>query len=139
MEQAPFMRSRSALAGSSRATSSAATPYERSNTYPPQGTSRQRSNYADYEDYADSQTVSAYTPSSSHSFDVFMNSEEGLVHQRSSARDDFQQMTREEAISQSTGKHVCSNCGRRFEKRSHLKVGNHLPRSRLSNASSASI
>lgn len=51
-----------------------------------------------------------------------MTSERGLVHQRSSQQDDFRQISKEEAISNSTGRHACPDCGRRFEKLSHYKV-----------------
>lgn len=65
----------------------------------------------------------ASTPS--HSYDVFVSTEaEGLIHKHSSDRDNFHHIPREEAILTSTGKHMCPDCGRRFEKLSTLKVCN---------------
>lgn len=58
-----------------------------------------------------------------HSYDVFVSSSsDGLVHKRSSHKDDFHHVPKEDAIATSTGKHVCPECGRRFEKLSTLKV-----------------
>lgn len=64
--------------------------------------------------------------SSSHSFDVFVASGQGLVHQRTSTKDDFRQSSKEDAISASTGKFICPHCGRRFEKSSHFKATSSL-------------
>jgi hypothetical protein len=69
----------------------------------------------------------AYPPRRSttpaHSYDVFVSSSsDGLVHKRSSNRDDFHHVPKEDAIAGSTGRHVCPECGRRFEKLSTLKV-----------------
>lgn len=65
------------------------------------------------------------TSTPSHSYDVFVSTEaDGLIHKHSSDRDDFHHIPREEAILASTGKHMCPDCGRRFEKLSTLK--NHL-------------
>lgn len=122
LEQPQFTRSRSssALASSSRATPPVASHYERSNTYPPRRSSRQHENHVEYED---SKPIAPDLLSRSYSFDMFtMASDEGLVHQHSSTSDNFQKKSKEEAISQSTGKHLCPDCGRRFEKRSHFKV-----------------
>ena len=70
-------------------------------------------------------------PTPGHSYDLFqvVPSGQGLVHKRTSRRDDFHQVTKEDAISSSTGRHVCPTCGRRFEKLSTLKVD--YPFSRL--------
>ncbi|KAF8590923.1 hypothetical protein K439DRAFT_1565630 [Ramaria rubella] len=63
--------------------------------------------------------------SPAHSYDVFVStSSDGLIHKRSSNKDDFHHVPKEDAIASSTGKHVCPECGRRFEKLSTLK--NHL-------------
>ena len=58
-----------------------------------------------------------------HSYDIFVSSSsDGLIHKRSSDRDDFHHVPKEDAIASSTGRHVCGECGRRFEKLSTLKV-----------------
>ncbi|KAF8532559.1 hypothetical protein JB92DRAFT_2841145 [Gautieria morchelliformis] len=106
-------RSRSAHPGPSRATSPSTTLDEGSRAYDVP----QRRSY----EYTSKRVMRQ--EESSHSFDLFIASDQGLVHQRSSKRDNFT-VSKEEAISLSTGKHVCPECGRRFEKRSHLK--NHL-------------
>ncbi|KIJ54666.1 hypothetical protein M422DRAFT_24572 [Sphaerobolus stellatus SS14] len=63
--------------------------------------------------------------SGTYSYDVFVsNPSAGLVHKRSSTIDDFSHVPKEDAIASSTGKHICAECGRRFEKLSTLK--NHL-------------
>jgi len=63
----------------------------------------------------------------SHSYDVFVsNPGTGLIHKRSSTIDDFSHVPKEDAIASSTGKHMCDECGRRFEKLSTLKVSNSL-------------
>ncbi|KAF8532521.1 hypothetical protein JB92DRAFT_597993 [Gautieria morchelliformis] len=62
---------------------------------------------------------------SAHSYDVFVStSSDGLIHKRSSHKDDFHHVPKEDAIASSTGRHLCNECGRRFEKLSTLK--NHL-------------
>lgn len=59
-----------------------------------------------------------------HSYDVFLlTSEQELSHKRSSRRDDHYDVTKELAISSSSGKYSCTECGRRFQKNSTLKVG----------------
>ncbi|KIJ50668.1 hypothetical protein M422DRAFT_27252 [Sphaerobolus stellatus SS14] len=61
--------------------------------------------------------------------DVFVTSNQGLVHQRSSDRDDFRQVSKEEAISMSTGRHACPEshrcpwpgCGKSFSVSSNIR------------------
>ncbi|KAF8585196.1 hypothetical protein K439DRAFT_1616145 [Ramaria rubella] len=60
----------------------------------------------------------------SHSYDVFViTAEQRLDHRRSSIKDDHHDVMKEVAISTSSGKYVCVECGRRFQKNSTLKVG----------------
>lgn len=66
-----------------------------------------------------------HTPRSgpTHSYDVFLlTSQQELSHKRSSAQDDHYEVTKEIAISSSSGKYSCRECGRRFQKNSTLKV-----------------
>lgn len=81
-----------------------------------------RSYAQDYLPARSQQRPSGENAAASHAYHVFVTSEQGLVHQRSSDRDDFRQVLKDEAISMSTGKHACPECGRRFEKLSHYKV-----------------
>lgn len=111
VEQPPLMRFRPVQVGSSEAPPPP-TLYSNSSSYPP----HERRSY----EHTDLKEVQPRA-SSSHSFDVFVASGEGLVHQRSSNTNNFK-MSKEESISLSTGRHVCPNCGRRFEKISHFKV-----------------
>lgn len=80
-----------------------------------------RSYAQDYPPSRSQQRPSGGNVPPSHAYHVFVTSDQGLVHQRSSDRDDFRQVLKEEAISMSTGKHACPECGRRFEKLSHYK------------------
>jgi hypothetical protein len=111
IDHSPPSRSRPAHPDPSRAIPPSTTFYEGSRAY----VSRTRSS-----EYTNKREMRP--EGSSHSFDLFIASDQGLVHQRSSKRDDLSKVSKEESISLSTGKHLCPECGRRFEKRSHLKV-----------------
>jgi len=95
--------------------------YQRHATHPPYSRGTTPSNSHHYR-----HTSSTEPSTATHSYDVFVSNPTagGLIHKRSSTVDDFNQVPKEDAIASSTGKHICHDCGRRFEKLSTLK--NHL-------------